>query len=454
MTSWSPASRPITAVPIPRSLLRRLIMTPASRLQSAIDLIAAITNADRPADGVMSAFFRGRRYIGAKDRKAIANQVWRILRHWARLVWVLKADHVTPRLLVIADLVMSDGKTADALTGPFSGAKHEPESLSGHERRAAEWVSGISERTMPRHVRFEIPEWLLERFDRAFGDDADAELAALQTEAPLDLRVNTLKADRDAVLAQLAAEDLDPTPTPYSPLGIRMPARIALGSHAGFKDGLFEVQDEASQLCALLAHAKPGMAVLDLCAGAGGKALAMAATMQNKGRIVACDVVAGRLERSKLRLRRAGIHNATLRVLEDNDKWLRRQESAFDCVLVDAPCSGTGAWRRNPDARWRLDKASLVNRKATQDAVLEQAAPLVKPGGRLVYATCSLLPEENSGRVAPFLDRHADYRVLPVGEVWQEVLGNACPATGDFLTLTPARHGTDGFFVAILERLS
>jgi len=364
----------------------------------------------------------------------------------------MKAD-VTPRLFVIADLIYAEHKSVDALTGPFSGAKYEPEPMSGHERRTAERVAATNWDTAPRTVRYEVPDWLLERFDRAFGELADSELAALGLEAGLDLRVNTLKATRDDVLERLSAEDLAPTFTPYSPLGLRLPARIALGSHTGFQEGIFEVQDEASQLCALLVNAQPGMAVLDLCAGAGGKTLAMAASMGNKGRIVACDVSVGRLERSKLRLRRAGAHNATLRILEDNDKWLRRQEGAFDRVLVDASCSGTGAWRRNPDARWRLATSNLVNLKDTQDAVLEQAAPLVKAGGRLIYATCSLLPEENGERVTQFLKRHDTYKIVPAAAAWtQAALPEPCPVTEPFLTLTPARNGTDGFFVAVLER--
>ncbi|TAL01552.1 MAG: RsmB/NOP family class I SAM-dependent RNA methyltransferase [Rhodospirillaceae bacterium] len=433
-------------------------MTPAGRLQTAIDLMDEILRADRPADGVVSAFFRARRFIGAKDRKAVASQVWRILRNRARLAWGLRADHVTAKLLVIADLIRADGKSVDALTGPFSGAKYEPEPMTAYERRVAERFVTTDWDAAPRHVRFELPEWLLEKFDRAFGDQTDAELAALGQEAGLDLRANVLKTTREDVSARLTAEELSPTPTPFSPWGLRLPARIAIGTHAGFKEGIFEVQDEASQLCALLVDAKPGMAVLDLCAGAGGKTLAMSAAMQNKGRIVACDVSIGRLERSKLRLRRAGAHNATLRILEDKDKWIGRQHGAFDRVLVDAPCSGTGAWRRNPDARWRLETSNLVNLKATQDAVLEQAAPLVKVGGRLVYATCSLLPEENAERITQFLHRHTEYRPVPVAEVWKAVLGSDCPMVNPggepFLTLTPARHGTDGFFVAILERVS
>ncbi len=428
-------------------------MTPASRLQAAIDVLDEINSGNRPADGTIAAYFRGRRYIGSKDRKSIAHQVWRILRNRAKLIWALNADHATARLLVLGDLVMNEQKTVDGTAGHFSGEHYEPEPLSAYERKTAQRLEKIDFSKAPKEVQLELPKWLLLKFEKAFGDAAHQELEALSVEAPLDLRANTLKTTRDEVIAKLTAEELAPTPMPYSPSGVRLPARINLGTHKGFQDGIFEVQDEASQLCTMLVDAKPGMAVMDLCAGAGGKTLGIAATMQNKGRIVACDISVGRLERSKLRLRRAGAHNATLRILEDNDKWLRRQEGVFDRVLVDAPCSGTGAWRRNPDARWRLETENLVNLKATQDAVLEQAAPLVKIGGRLIYATCSLLPEENTERVTQFLAHHPEYKALPVGDVWRAVFGTEPVTKDDFLTLTPLRHGTDGFFVAILERL-
>ncbi len=437
-------------------------MTPAARIQAAIELLDEVLATDRAADGVVSAYFRGRRYIGAGDRRSVSDQIWRILRHRARLAWALGTDHPSGRLFVAANLVRGEGKSVDAVAGLYSGAKNGPSPLAANEKRMVERVAktpaglpgGRDESAMPREVRLECPWWLLEKFDSAFGAAADNELAALDAEAALDLRVNTLKATREELVSSLKGEDLAATPTPLSPLGIRLPARISLGDHAGFRDGLFEVQDEASQLCAQLVDARPGDTVMDLCAGAGGKTLAMAAAMQNKGRLIACDVSVGRLERSKLRLRRSGVHNATLRILEDNDKWIKRQAGTFDRVLVDAPCSGTGAWRRNPDARWHLKPENLESLRATQDSVLDQAAPLVKLGGRLIYATCSLLPEENTERAQAFLARHTGFRPVPVAEVWASVLSAPCPTTEDFLTLTPFRHGTDGFFVAVLARVS
>ena len=429
-------------------------MTPAARLQAAIELLDEVLGTDRAADGVISAYFRNRRFIGAGDRRSVSDQIWRVLRHRARLGWALGTDHPSGRLFVAANLVRGEGRSIDAIAGLYSGAKNGPSPLAANEKRMVERVKTRDDSAMPREVKLECPWWLLEKFDAAFGAEADKELAALDSEAALDLRVNTLKATRDEVLANLTGEDLKASSTPLSPIGVRLPARISLGDHAGFRDGLFEVQDEASQICAQLVDAKPGSKVLDLCAGAGGKTLAIAAAMQNKGQITACDVSVGRLERSKLRLRRAGVHNATLRILEDKDKWIKRQAGTFDRVLVDAPCSGTGAWRRNPDARWHLKPENLENLRATQDSVLDQGAPLVKLGGRLIYATCSLLPEENTQRAEAFLARHLEFKVVPVKDVWSAILPTPCPTEDAFLTLTPHRYGTDGFFVAIFERIA
>jgi 16S rRNA (cytosine967-C5)-methyltransferase len=431
-------------------------MTPAARVQSAIELIDRILISARPADGVVLAFFRGRKFVGAKDRRAISDQAWRIQRQHARLTWLLGTEAPSARLLVAADLIANEGMNVDRLAGLFSGARHGPAPLTQNERRMALRVADyVTRADMPRAVRLGVPYWVLPKLDEAFAANADAEIAALNDEAALDLRVNVLKAEREEVLQSLSEAGLAPEVTLLSPLGLRVRGRMNLAANPQFRAGLIEVQDEASQLCALLVDARPGHAVLDLCAGAGGKTLAMAAQMRNKGRIVACDVATGRLIRSKQRLRRAGVHNATLRILEgEHDKWLKRQKDTFDRVLVDAPCSGVGAWRRNPDARWRLKPEDLDNLAVVQRRVLDQAAPLVKKGGRLVYATCSLLPEENQGRVAEFLARDARFKPVPWQTVWPATVKTAPPAWDhDFLTLSPARNRTDGFFVAILERV-
>jgi 16S rRNA (cytosine967-C5)-methyltransferase len=432
-------------------------MTPTARVQDTIELIDKILTSNRPADGAVLSYFRGRKFVGAKDRRAISDAAWRIQRNHARLAWLLGTEAPNARLLVLADMIANDNMNVDRAAGFFSGARFGPGKLSENERRMAHRVMEYAAKSdMPRAVRLEIPYWVLPKLDEAFPANADAEIAALGTEAALNLRVNTLKADREKVLTLLSEEGHVPEVGLLSPLAVKIRGRINLAGNKHFREGLFEVQDEASQLCAMLVDARPGQAVLDLCAGAGGKTLAIAAQMNNKGRIVACDVATGRLIRSKQRLRRAGVHNATLRILEgEHDKWVKRQKDVFDRVLVDAPCSGVGSWRRNPDARWRLSPEGLTRLADVQTRVLDQAAPLVKKGGRLIYATCSLLPEENQGRVAEFLARDARFKLIPWKNVWAGTVKTAVPAWDQpTLTLSPARNGTDGFFVAILERVS
>jgi 16S rRNA (cytosine967-C5)-methyltransferase len=302
-------------------------------------------------------------------------------------------------------------------------------------------------------VRAELPEWASAPLRRAFGDDFDREVAALLETASVDLRVNEARAERDEVIGVLGAAGIEAKPTPMSPLGLRLTGRPQVAAHPAFRSGLVEVQDEGSQIVGLLVDAKPGQQVVDFCSGAGGKALLMAARMQGRGRIVACDVSEGRLTRAKERIRRAVVDNIEPKLLEsERDRWVKKQKGKFDRVLIDAPCSGTGAWRRNPDARWR--PTDLARLTALQAEILDSAARLAKPGGgRVVYATCSLLREENEDQVERFLASHAEWRILPVAEVWPDTVGGTAPAAdGPYLRLTPARHGTDGFFVAILER--
>lgn len=442
-------------------------MHDAARLQAAIELLAEIEAVPRPADGTASAYFRERRYIGSKDRRAISDRVWGVLRGWAKLTWWLhwgamrtgRDIKITARQRVIADLMITDHlKADDDLPRLFTGERHCPERLSNGEIAIARAIQGRPQwsKDMPPAVRFEVPDWIWSRFAGLFGDDAERELTAMLDEAPVDLRVNSLKGDRGAAAAALEGEGVRADATRLSPLGLRLRSgRVNLAGLALFNDGLVEVQDEGSQLVALLTDARPGMAVVDFCAGAGGKTLGLAAAMQNKGRLVACDVSEGRLERSAVRLKRAGAHNVTRRALSsEHDKWVKRQAGTFDRVLVDAPCSGTGTWRRNPDARWRLKPEHLEDLKARQASILDSAARLVKPGGRLVYATCSLLPEENREQVDAFLSRHPEtFHLKPVREVWAEVINSpTCPGDGETLRLTPCRDDTDGFFVAVLER--
>ena len=412
-----------------------LIVTPAARIASAIELLAEIVTAEaRPADAIANDYFRSRRFIGSTDRRAISDRVWSVLRSYRRLSWSLR-DHVTPRLLIAASLLLED-TSFSILTDLFSGARFAAAPLDDTERTTLRRLEGrkLDHPSMPEAVRYEIPDWLLPHLTARFGSHLAAELTALLQPAPLDLRVNLLKATRDQAIAALATESIEATPTPHSPWGLRIPTRRAVTTGNAFRSGLVEIQDEGSQLIAAITDARPSMRVADYCAGAGGKTLALAMTMQNRGSLVACDVSAVRLEASVRRLRRAGVHNVERHLVEPGDKWAKRRAASFDRVLLDAPCTGTGAWRRNPDARLRLAEHDLVELLHKQREIIDRAAPLVRVGGRLVYATCSLLTEENEAQVTDFLAR--DARFVQV----------------DALTLTPARDGTDGFFAAVLER--
>jgi 16S rRNA (cytosine967-C5)-methyltransferase len=286
-----------------------------------------------------------------------------------------------------------------------------------------------------------------------FAETFLRECQALIPPAQIDLRVNTLKTTREAALAGLQASGIECWAGKYAPTAIRVKGRPAIMAHPLYKSGAIEIQDEGSQLVAYMLNPLPGQAVMDFCAGAGGKTLALGALMQNRGRVVAADVLASRLARAKDRFRRAGLQNVETRPLdEEAGKWLKRRAASFDRVLVDAPCSGVGTWRRNPDMRWRPLGPKLEELTALQADILARAAPLVKPGGRLAYATCSLLRAENEAIIEAFLTTHADFTLLPMDKIRAEVLPEMKGISGEYLRLTPSRHGTDGFFTAVLEK--
>ena len=436
-------------------------MTPGAQTAAAIDILGEIETAARPADDAAADYFRRRRYIGAKDRTAIAGQIYAVLRHRAALDWWiarLGRGAVTPaaRSRALAALVVVAGRPPEAVATFCDGDRFRPTKLDAAEARLMDALAGRTLRHpgMPRAVANDMPDWLEPHLEQAFGKDLEHEMAALNAGAPIDLRVNLLKADRGAARRALAAEGVAAEPTPWSPVGLRLQKRAPLSGLAAFKDGLFDVQDEGSQIAALLAGAKPGMRVVDFCAGAGGKTLALAAQMRNRGKLVACDVSARRLERAARRLRRAGVTNAERRVLEsERDKWVKRHAGSFDRVFVDAPCLGTGTWRRNPDAKWRAGPQDLAELALRQQQILTSAARLVRRGGRLVYATCSLLRDENEAQAEAFLAAAPDFAPVPAAQAWAETIGGAAPAAhGPYLLLTPARHGTDGFFVAVFQR--
>lgn len=427
-------------------------MTPAARIAAAIDLLEVIEGAlKRPADAVANDFFRSRRYIGSGDRRAVSERVWAVLRARRRIGWWLGDAVPSARLLVAASLLL-EGWAKTGVSQAFSGGQFAAAPLSGAENAVLARIAGhtLDHPTMPTAVRLEVPDWLLPHLAARFGSSLPAEMAALLEPAALDMRVNLLKGDRAAALAALAAEGWPAEPTRYSPWGLRIDGRRPVTSGPAFQSGLVEIQDEGSQLVAVMVAAAPGMRVVDWCAGAGGKTLALAGAMGNKGQIVACDVSAPRLDGAVRRLRRAGVHNVERHLVETGDKWVKRRAGTFDRVLVDAPCTGTGTWRRNPDARLRLKPADLAELLPKQASILDMAQSLVRKGGRLVYATCSLLEEENEAQVTAFLLRHPAFHVVKLAEAWP--LQQPPPNAGDYLALTPARHGTDGFFTAVLER--
>ncbi|MBB2163572.1 RsmB/NOP family class I SAM-dependent RNA methyltransferase [Gluconacetobacter sp. 1b LMG 1731] len=430
-------------------------MTPSARLAAAIDLLSEMeATPRRPADAVANAFFRERRYIGGGDRRAVSERVWTVLRHWRHLGWWLEQAGVpaTPRTRLIAamQLLPRPGEAPGVL---FAGDRYGPAPLTAGEQELAARLRGqaLADPAMPQAVRLEVPDWLLPRLAETFGTALEAEVSALAGEATLDLRVNLLKTTRQEAARLLAEGGIHAEETTLSPWGLRVPGRQPVTATAAFKAGLVEIQDEGSQIVVAAVDARPGMRVLDYCAGAAGKTLGMAMTMENRGHIVACDVSEPRLEGAVRRLRRAGVHNAERHLLVPGDRWARRRAGSFDRVLVDAPCTGTGTWRRNPDARLRLTERDLEELTAKQAEILSTAATLVRPGGRLIYATCSVLREENQDRIASFLASSPQFRRAGPEP------GCGLPpdlAQDGMIALSPLRHGTDGFFAAILERVA
>lgn len=423
-------------------------MTPGARLQAAIELLDAIEADGRPPDRLMAAYTRARRYMGGGDRASVRERVYGVMRRRARLDWWLRqAAPDLPadgRRRVIADLALTDQADPPALASLFDGGQYRAAPLVPDEAALFTALSGksLDDAAQPDSVRAEAPEDLWPELS-ALGVD---ELQALNKPATVDLRVNALKGTRDEAIAALAAAGIAAHPTGLSPWGLRLDRPAALDQVKPFRDGLIEVQDEASQVAALLTDARPGMTVVDFCAGAGGKTLALAASMANQGRLIASDIAPERLARMTPRLARAGVTIVESRVLGGASESAGR-------VLVDAPCSGSGTWRRDPAAKWRLTRERLAELVDLQAAILAEAAPLVREGGRLVYAVCSLIEAEGSAQVRRFLETHSSFAALSARDLWRETVGGAAPeGCGEFLRLTPGRHGTDGFFAAILER--
>jgi 16S rRNA (cytosine967-C5)-methyltransferase len=430
-------------------------MTPAARLSAAIEVVAAIDAERRPAADALKAWGLAHRFAGSGDRAAIAGLVYDTLRRRASSAFLMGAE--TPRAVVLGMLARERGLDLESIARLADGSRFAPEPLSEDERGrlASGDLAGA-----PPHVAGDYPEWLDAAFAASFGEERAEEGAALASRAPLDLRVNTLKGEREKVASMLA--DLGPEPTRWSPWGLRVRLAAdakspAVHAEPAYLKGFVEVQDEGSQLAALFAGAKPGEQVLDLCAGAGGKTLALAAMMANKGQVFATDDDKRRLAPIHDRVSRSGARNVQVRTPKSVGGEIDDLKGRMDLVVIDAPCTGTGAWRRNPDAKWRMRPGALEQRMKDQAEVLDRAVPMLKAGGRIAYITCSVLDDENGGQVRSFLSRNAGFTVAPVADVTAALgeraflFGKAVRASGEGILMTPRATDTDGFFVSIIR---
>jgi 16S rRNA (cytosine967-C5)-methyltransferase len=422
------------------------------RLAAAIEILDEMETRHRPVSDALKDWGLSHRFAGSGDRAAIGNIVYDALRRKRSAAWLF--DSAAPRHLAFGALLLEWGETAESVNAALEGDRFAPDPLAESE------IATLAARdleTAPEAVRADCPDWCVPLLESAFGDGWVAEAAALASRPPLDLRVNTLKADRDKLLQLFARNGA--VPGAMAPDAVRIPPVAGGGRHPNvqaepaFQKGWFEVHDEGSQVAALLAGAAPGMQVLDFCAGAGGKTLAMSAAMENTGQIHAFDAEKQRLAPIFERLRRAGCRNVQAGA---DREALAPLEGQMDLVLIDAPCTGSGTWRRRPDAKWRLAHKQLEQRMREQAAILDEACRYVKPGGRLAYITCSVFDEENGGRVAAFLAGNPEFAPLDIAEIWKERLpAAAMPDTVDAiggLRLTPRTAATDGFYVALLRR--
>lgn len=416
-----------------------------------------------PADAIIDSFFRARKYLGSQDRRFIAETTYGTLRHLKRCEYVVLMSISRPSipqgdralLLPIAYLLHIERRPPQDFMGLNSQirAKDLRQDLPELLRRLSVFTLPVANGPIERlALEYSFPEWIVHRLLHEF-ESAEVErlLESLNEPAPLQLRVNTLKATAEECKTRLASEGIAAVRTQYSPIGLQLPKRINVFTHASFREGFFEVQDEGSQLLPLLIDPKPTDKILDACAGAGGKTLEFATLMRNRGEILATDVRAFRLQELKKRAKRAGVSNVRIQWVDDLHELREKYQAYFDVVFVDAPCSGLGTLRRNPGMKWSVSERSIDELAEKQKSILEAAWPLVKPGGRLVYATCTLLTEENESVVAAFLKDHAPFQLVDCSTLMSR-LNLETVHGGPFVKLFPHVHGTDGFFCAIMRR--
>jgi 16S rRNA (cytosine967-C5)-methyltransferase len=431
-------------------------MTPAARLSAAIEVMAEIDARRRPAADALKDWGLSHRFAGSSDRAGIAGLVYDALRRKSSSAWLMGDG--APRSVLIGMLDRERRLDVGQIAALCTGARFAPEPLTEAERAA---LANDEIAAAPPYVLGDYPDWLDPHFSRVFGDERAAEGAALASRAPLDLRVNTLKAEREDLLARLV--HLKAEPTRWSPIGMRIRLSAdtkspAIHAEPAFLKGAIEIQDEGSQLAALFAGARSGEQVVDLAAGAGGKTLALAAAMDNHGQIYATDIDKRQLAPIHERIARSGARNIQVRTPRGAADVLADLVGRIDLVLIDAPCTGTGAWRRNPDAKWRIRPGALAQRVKQQAALLDRAASLLRKGGRIAYVTCSILAEENDDRVRAFVERNTDFSVEKPGDMVRVLneraylFVHAALISEAGLLMTPRRTDTDGFFVSLIRR--
>lgn len=425
-------------------------MRPGGRLAAVVELLDLIDTDRRPADMIVRDYFRQRRYAGSKDRAAVTEAVYDILRRRGELDWRIGKSGGQPGNRLRAFLATTPEFLDEALSG-----EHAPQPTSKGEATVLAAARTASGELSPG-ARLNLPDWLVPKMVRGLPDASPDDLAAaFAGRADVSIRVNGRKTDRTALAGQLLEQGVETTEHPWVPTALTLTNPKPLEHLPAFTEGLFEVQDAGSQYAGLMVDARPGMRVADICAGAGGKTLLLADRMGGEGELMASDVDGRRLRRLEARAARAGVANLGTTQVGPNAPWPEGWEASMDRVLIDAPCSGSGIWRRQPEQRWRFTPERLAELTRLQGGILDRGADLVRPGGRLVYVTCSFLREENETAVTSFLDRSPGFRPLPWSDVVREA-GIPVPSgrkmTGEFMRLSPFDHGVDGFFAAVLER--